>query len=110
MNLFQSFEKSAQNYPEKTAILFGEQRISYRELLEKVNRLSAGLDGLGLKKGDWIAALMPNRPEAVLTYYAAMKLGLIYVGLNIMLKNEELDYILDDCRPKAVVASVIICR
>ncbi|MBE0596499.1 MAG: AMP-binding protein [Desulfuromonadales bacterium] len=103
MNLYQILETNAKTSPGKTALVFGKERISYRTLLERVNRLSAGLTELGLRKGDRLCACMPNRPEVVYTFFAAMKLGLIYVGLNVMLKKAELDYILDDCRPQAAV-------
>jgi long-chain acyl-CoA synthetase len=57
----------------------------------------------GLKKGDRIAFLMHNCPEFVVSFYAAMKLGLITVSLNIMFKEEEIHYVLEDSGAAALI-------
>ena len=77
MNIFQTLEAHALHDPGKTAIVAEGERISYGELLGRVNRLAGALHGMGLKQGDRLAMLMHNRPEFVISFYAAMKLGLI---------------------------------
>jgi len=105
MNIFQTLEDSARRYPDKLAVVCGAQRQTYRELLEQVNRLSAGFAAQGFNKGDRIVLIAQNCLEVVCVYYAAMKIGLIYVGLNAMLKRDELNYILRDCAPKTIVVA-----
>lgn len=85
-------------------MVFQGRRITYRDFNKNVNSLSAGFRGLGLKKGDRIALLMHNCPEMVYAFYAAMKLGAISVGLNVMFKAEEVNYILGDATPEILVA------
>ena len=103
MNIFQSLEAHALRDPEKTAIVAEGKRISYGELVARVNRMAGALHGLGLQKGDRLALLMHNRPEFVVSFYAAMKLGLITVSLNVMYKQEEASYILDHSQPGALI-------
>jgi long-chain acyl-CoA synthetase len=96
-------ETQALRDPAKTALVAAGERISYRELLERANRMAGALQGLGLKKGDRLALLMHNCPEFVISFYAAMKLGLLAVSLNVMFKQEEAAYILEDSGPRALV-------
>lgn len=103
MNIFRSLETNALRDPEKTAVVAEGERISYGELIARVNRLAGALHGLGLKKGDRLALLMHNCPEFVVSFYAAMKLGLITVSLNVMYKQEEAGYILDHSQPEALI-------
>lgn len=104
MNLWGSLWASARRNPEKTALVSGSRRISYRELVWAVEDLASRLEAMGLTKGDRIGLLMKNGPEFVATFYAAMKLGLIAVGLNVMFRRSELEYILEDCGARVVVA------
>ncbi len=96
-------ESHALRDPAKTAIVAAGERISYGELLDRVNRTAGALHGLGLRKGDRLSLLMHNCPEFVISFYAAMKLGLITVGLNVMYKQEEVDYILDHSGSRALI-------
>jgi len=102
MNIYNSVEHNSKKDLEKTAIVYGRQRISYDSFVKNVDRTASGFRALGLKKGDRVAFLMHNCPEFVFCFYGAMKLGLITVSLNIMFKNDEVNYILQDCQPKVM--------
>ena len=104
MNLYKPVTKNALADPEKTAIVHGEQNISYREFLSSVDRIASGMNAQGLKKGDRIVLLMHNSADFVSCFYAAMKLGVVCVSLNVMFKEEEVNYILEDCQPKLMIA------
>ena len=104
MNIYHSVESNAKSLLDKTAMVYGSQRMTYEFFCENVNRVAAGFRALGLNKGDRIAFLMHNCPESAVCFYAAMKLGLITVSLNIMFKKDEVNYILRDCEPKALIA------
>lgn len=103
MLLGQLLERSAQNYPDKTALIFQGIHLSYQELNSKVNRLANGLRKLGIQKGDAVGILMSNSIQFVISYYAIARLGGVIVPLNIMLKSEELKYILKDAQAKALL-------
>ncbi|MBT4364569.1 MAG: AMP-binding protein [Desulfobacterales bacterium] len=105
MNIYKPVENKALTDIEKIAMVYGDQRISYGEFLDNVDRIAAGLNALGLEKGDRIALLMHNSSDFVFCFYAAMKLGLVCVSLNIMFKEDEVNYILGDCKPKVMIAN-----
>lgn len=82
---------AAETYPDKTAIIFGgmaprlgelHRRISYRELNRLVDRFAAGLQKLGLQKGDRVAVYMANCPQFVIAYYGTLRAGGIVVPTN----------------------------
>ena len=90
--------------PDKPAIRFGDETLSYRRLLAEVDRTSAVLAGtFGLKRGDRIAFYGMNSPEIFTLLFAAARLGLILVPLNWRLAVPELRFIVGDCAPKLLV-------
>ncbi len=78
--------------PDQDAIIFEGKRLTYSQINERVNRLGNALKKLGVQKGDRIAILQVNCPECIETYYAAAKLGIIFVPLNFRAKEDELRY------------------
>ncbi len=89
----------------QTAFVSGEERISFTQYASDVGRLAAGLSSLGVTKGTRIGIVAHNCYEFFLLYGAAACLGSIVVAINRRLKTEEIEFILDDCTPKVVVAS-----
>ncbi len=105
MNIAQSLERAARYHGERTALIFRERRWSYSELDRRTSALAAGLKGLGLKPGERLALHLPNWPESVLTYYAANKIGVVPIALNVTYKADEIAYILSDGEASAVVTA-----
>src|SRR5688572_10134121 len=106
MNIFSALEQSKNRYPEKEAIVFGGDRITYAQLYEQACRLNSALKEIAsLDKGERVALFLPNRPEFVISYYAAVGLGAIAVSLNVMLKRDEVKFILTDSEAKILVTS-----
>ena len=66
-------------------------------------QIAAGLQALGLGRGDHIALICPNTPHFVLAYYAILKLGAVVVPLNVLLKPREIAYHLQDSDAKALL-------
>ena len=75
MGIGDVFRRSAANFPDKNAIIFEDQRITYRELNRRVNRIANGLLRLGLQQGDRVAVLLHNGPEFIEIYFACAKSG-----------------------------------
>lgn len=84
----------ATRYPEREAIVFGDQRITYREFQQEANRLARGFLALGIKRDDKVALWLPNRPRWLYAQYAAAMIGAPVVALNTRYKAHELAYIL----------------
>jgi len=81
----------------RPALIYEDTPITYGKLNEETNRAAHYLQGLGLKKGDRICVLLLNCPEFLYLYFAAAKLGLIFVPLNFRLVGPELEYQLNNC-------------
>src|ERR1035438_9091302 len=95
-------ENAARADPSKTAVVFGEERIGYGDLLLRVRRCAAGLEARGVGEGDCVAAVLPNGPDFIVAFFATAALGAIFLPLNPLYTKEELDRFLDDAKPKLV--------
>ena len=93
----------AERYPDKIAITYQGQHMTFREVDRRVNRLAHGLLALGLQRGDRVAALLYNSPRAVEVRFALMKAGLCMVALNVRQTAAEHAYILN--HPRAACSS-----
>jgi len=82
--------------PDKTAVIFDDKEISYRELNENVNRTANYLLAKGIKKGDRVSEILQNCPELLYLYFAAAKIGAVFCPINIRLTAEEIQYQLND--------------
>jgi long-chain acyl-CoA synthetase len=100
MGLGNILRRSAARFPDKTALIFKERRMTYRELDRRVNCLANGLLQMGAQKGDRIAVLLHNCPEFIEIYFACTKSGVIFVPINNLLKETELTKIVDYIRPR----------
>lgn len=99
----ETFDYCCLHYAGKTAIVFGEQRYSFRDLQEKGNRLANSLVRLGLKKGGRLAALMPNCPEVIFADYANSQIGLVRVPLAAYLKIEDMLHMISETGATAII-------
>ncbi|RUS42423.1 acyl-CoA synthetase [Cohnella sp. AR92] len=94
---------------DKTALRWQDElgvtvEITYAELLEQVDRLAGGLNGLGLAKGDPVLIMVPRRIEAYIIYIACLKLGLVIIPSSEMLRAKDLSYRLVHSEARAVIA------
>lgn len=83
-------EKTAQKYPDKVCTIFNGAEISYKEMNDLSDSLAAGLDGLGIKKGDRVGVFIPNTPQFVIAYFALLKIGAIVVATNPLYTEREI--------------------
>ncbi len=104
MNIFDFLERAQIRFPKKDALIFEGRKITYGEVYKQACCLSAALSKrFALQRGDRVAIFLPNIPEFMLSYYAVEKLGAIAVSLNVMLKRDEVEFILRDCGAKALI-------
>jgi long-chain acyl-CoA synthetase len=96
-------EESASAHPEKTALISGSIRLTYRQLMSKVNQLAGGLKDIGIEKGDMVLMACPNLMEFPIVYFAVLKIGAVLVPVNILSKKSELLFYLTDTGAKAFV-------
>src|SRR4030042_3524106 len=87
-------DKASERWPDREAIVFKEEKISYKEYREKVDQFGKALLSIGIKKGDKVSILFSNRPEWSISEYAVDKIGAIVVPINTRYRTHELEYIL----------------
>ncbi|MBU0510719.1 MAG: long-chain fatty acid--CoA ligase [Chloroflexi bacterium] len=90
--LFHFLEESARKYPDAPCTIFKGAKITYREMNDITNRLAAGLADLGVEKGDRVGIFIPNTPQFVMAYFAALKIGAIVVATNPMYSPREIEH------------------
>ncbi len=96
-------ERWSELHPDKPAILFEGQQISYLELYQRANRTGCWLQSLGIEKGDRVAVMLNNCPEFIELYLACSRLGAIFVPVNFRLAGPELEYTLKNSSPRLFV-------
>lgn len=108
-------EQAAGRFADRTAIRFVNhenlreiESFSYGELWKRAKSLAAGLRGLGVKKEDRVAVLLPNSPAIIISYYGIWMAGASITPCNAMAKDKEIDYQLKDSGAKILIAAVTL--
>ncbi|MCH7737239.1 MAG: AMP-binding protein [Chloroflexi bacterium] len=89
--------------PERPAIIFDGQTITFEGLAERVNRLANGLSGMGVGTGDRVATMQVNTNQCIEAYFAAAQLDAIYVPINFRAKTDELAQMLEIAQPTCLL-------
>lgn len=97
--------KNAGVQPEKSALVFGENRYSYGDVDVLTDRVARRLKTLGLKRGERVLIYLDNRPEVIFSVYGILKADGIFVVINPDTKLEKLVYILNNCEASMVISS-----
>ena len=95
--------RSARRFPDEEALVCGDTRLTYAGLLDRVERLAAGLRRLGLERGDRVGLLLHNSHQAMELVLALGRGGLVFVPLNYMLNSRELAAVIAHAGVRAVV-------
>ena len=104
----QLFDKMAEKYSKKVALIFYGKKISYQELKEATNRFSAALADLGVKKGDTVALYLLNCPQYVISYFAALKAGAKITPISPVYTSKEVKHQLQDSDAKTVICEDLL--
>jgi len=89
--------------PSAEAVVFRGERLTYAALREQADTLARALLALGVGKGDRVALLLPNRPEWLVTAFAASKLGAVTVAISTFSTPREIAWTLEHARPRVLV-------
>ncbi len=110
--LHQMLEDSVRRFPDQTALklvlryvgpLALGATLSYRQLMEQVNRFAAALAALGVKQGDRVALMLPNLPQFVIAFYGTLKLGAVIVNTNPTYTGPEIEQQFSDAGAETVI-------
>nr|VFK51444.1 MAG: benzoate-CoA ligase [Candidatus Kentron sp. TC] len=89
---------------DRPAILCGERTVTYLDLRDGMNRFGNMLKELDTRMEERVAILLPDIPEFAFAFFGTMKTGAVAVPLNTLLRPEEYEYLLNDCRARILVA------
>lgn len=96
-------DEAAKENPAATMLIFKKRKIPYAEVQKLSDEFAAALAAKGVKKGDRVALIMPNCPQAIICRLGTWKAGGILVHLNPMYTDSELEHALKDCGAETVV-------
>lgn len=104
MLVHEFLEKSAEKTPEKTALICRDRRLTYSQIEESANRLAHALRDLGLDRHERVGIYLDPSVEAVVSIFAALKAGGVFIVINPQVKAHKASYILNDCQVKVLVS------
>jgi long-chain acyl-CoA synthetase len=103
MTLSQMLEAAARRWPKRTAYVYFGARITYGEFLDQVNRAAAGLQALGVRPGDRVALMMPNRPQFPIAYFGALRAGAMVTATSPIYTARETGHQWHDAGAKVAI-------
>lgn len=94
---------SAGRLGDKVALVCGKQRITYGEIEARANAIATDLASSGVARGDRVMIFADNTVETVVSFWAVLKANAVVCIVNPLTKSDKLDYLLNDCRPAALI-------
>ncbi len=102
-NAVDILERNLESRGEKVALYSLERNMTFQEVSDEANQVGNALKKLGVRMGEYIGILTMDGPEWVTTFFGAVKIGAIAIGMNTLLTAEEYDFILNDSRARVLV-------
>lgn len=96
--------QSAKRFPDKVALVCAKERVTYRQLDERSNALAHALVKRGVARGDRVVVFADNTVETVVAFWGVLKANAVVSIVNSLTKADKLEYLLQDCRPTALIA------
>src|SRR5246127_641109 len=96
--------RSASAYPDRLPVAYGARRYSWRQALERCRRLAGALAARGVGRGDTVALMAPNIPEAFEGHFGVPMAGAVLNALNIRLDPDTIAFILRHGEAKVLLA------
>ena len=104
MNTLELLNITSLIVPDRVAIVFGKERITYAHLQERVRKLANVWLVNGVGSGDRVASMQVNCSQQIEAYFAAASIDAVYVPINFRSTAEETKYMLKDCQPKVILS------
>ena len=105
MNILDRFDRTLERHGQSGALEFAGQEFSFDQIENRSNLLANLLAADGFKAGDRVAVYLSNCVELIEAYLAALKLGLIFVPINVLYRGREISHIVSDAEPRGAVTS-----
>ncbi|MDD3462014.1 MAG: fatty acid--CoA ligase [Sulfurospirillaceae bacterium] len=104
-NFYELIEHNVQVSPKKPVLFIEDRKVDYLRLKQKIDTFARFLEFSGISKGDKVGIIVGNSEEFIISLFAISKIGSVAVPINTFLKNEEFEYILNDCSAKMLICS-----
>ncbi|MBN1465450.1 AMP-binding protein, partial [candidate division KSB1 bacterium] len=98
------FKRTVNLHRNQPAFCYFGRIYSFRDFNKAVDRVAAAFQELGLEKGDRVALILPNTPQFLLSYWAALRIGAIAVPVNPLLSGPEIQTLLTIVEPRLLIA------
>ena len=95
--------RTAYHFPDKTALVFNDQQLTYRQLETESNKVANALIDLGIEKYDRVAILAHNTAHHVLTWLGCCKAGAVYLAINYLLHGPDIQYCINHSESKVFI-------
>ncbi len=102
------FDRTADKYATKTALIFYGNKISYKKLKELIDRFATALADLGVIKGQTVALFLLNCPQYVIAYFAALKVGAKVTPISPVYTSKEVKHQLEDSEAETIICQDIL--
>ena len=89
----------------RTAIVCGDESVTYAQVAERSNRVATGLRELGLRREERVLLLLLDTPAFAYAFFGTLKLGAVPIPTNTLLKSQDYRYMLNDSRARVVIVS-----
>src|SRR6202022_3400093 len=96
--------RTRRRYPEREAVVDGDLRLTYRDFFDRIDRWSAALQNLGVKRGDRVVYIAPNTHAQLESFYAVPQIGAVLVPVNYRLTPADFEYIINHSGATVVCA------
>src|SRR5438477_4697296 len=103
MNLRNWFDRTFSSRPNEIGLEWAGKVYTFGEIDARSNRMARTLEARGLVKGDRVCVYLANSIEMIDLYLACVKLGVIFVPINILYRDREMSHIIGDAEPKLLV-------
>jgi len=101
--IHQLFERQVEETPAAVAVVFQDRSMTYRELDERADRISAHLSGMGVEAGSFVGVCLLRGPDTIATLLAILKAGAAYLALDPEYPAPRLAFMVGDARPGVIV-------
>ncbi|MBW1854375.1 MAG: AMP-binding protein [Deltaproteobacteria bacterium] len=105
MNVGKVLAQCAQRFPDKTAVIFAHEQLSFDQINCMARRIGNTLRKLGVTRGERVALMLPNSSHFVIAYFGILKLGAVCAPLDPRLKSEEIRGIIENAKIKVCITS-----
>ena len=102
-SMYEAVLRSAERYPNRTALEYFKMEISYKEMIKKINKTASALKALGVEKGDTVTICMPNTPEAVYMFYAVNEIAAVANMVHPLSSEKEIEDYLKKSKSKVML-------